>query len=137
MSDPRVMREIDRLQRDLARLRAQVPVRVAPSASDPVFLTVRIIGGNPLASGVECIQYAASVTPPKVYDPDVDTSYVTGIGNAYLYRNGQPVAGAVLVRHDWVADQMPLRSGRVLRVRGTVTLTYSGTDFTAYTLDWM
>lgn len=120
--------------RDRDRNRQAVAPRGGVGAA-PV-LRVRIIGGNPVG-GIEQIVYAASVTPPKVYDPDVDTSYVDGLGNAWLFRDGVRQADRVLVRHDWLDDATPLLSGRIVGVRGTVTLTYSGTDFTAYLLDWI
>lgn len=97
---------------------------------------VRILYGQTLTSGVNVIKYAASVTPAAVYDPAVDTSYPAGLGNGYLYLDGVVQDDLVLVRHDFAGDQAPLLSGRVLLVVGTETLTYSGTDMTAYRLGW-
>jgi hypothetical protein len=99
---------------------------------------VWIIGGNALATGHESIQYAASVTPGAVYDPDVDTVYPAGLGNGWLFVDGVQQLNRVLVRHDFTGYTQPLLAGRIMGVRGTVTLYYpSDPDgpMTAYTLD--
>jgi len=107
-------------------------------------LRIQIIGGNPLASGIEAIQYAATVTMPKVYDPDVDTAYVAGLGNGWLFLNGIRQPNRVLVRHDFIGDQTPLITGRRVSVSGTVTLTHTAagppivtTPMTVYLIDWL
>jgi len=113
----------------------------APAAS---VQRIQIIGGNAMASGIQAIQYAASVTLAQVYDPDVDTAYISGLGNGWLFIDGIRQANRVLVRHDFIGDQTPLITGRRVAVRGTVALTYTDpgppivtTDMTAYLLDWI
>lgn len=134
--DPQTRREIERLHRDLARLRAQVPVRMPPSAVATPVKVVEIIGGQDLGGGYLGIVYAPSVTPAAVYDPDVDTDYPDGLGNAWLWIDGVRQANRVLARHDGETTQYPLAAGHRARVRGTETLTYSGTDMTVYTVRW-
>jgi len=109
---------------------------VGPSPADSVE-RIQIIGGNPLASGIEAVQYAASVTLAQAYDPDVDTAYVAGLGNGWLFRDGIRQPDRVLVRHDFIGDQTPLITGRRVSVSGTVTLTHSATDMTVYLIDWL
>jgi len=113
----------------------------APAAS---VQRIQIIGGNAMASGIEAIQYAATVTMPKVYDPDVDTAYVAGLGNGWLFANGIRQPNRVLVRHDFIGDQTPLITGRRVSVSGTVTLTFTAagppivtTPMTVYLVDWL
>jgi hypothetical protein len=131
-------RDIARLSAELARLRSQVVVRpAAPAAADNDETWIEIIGGNALASGYDCIQYADSVTPAAVYDPDVDTSYPVGLGNGYLWINGERQADRVLVRHRFSANQVPIEQGRPVQTSGTETLSYSGTDMTAYLVYWL
>ena len=130
-----------RVEADRRRTNAEnraLPTRHAGGGgvASPV-LRIQIIGGNPMASGIESLQYAATVTVPQVYDPDVDTSYVQGLGNGWLFIDGIRQPNRVLVRHDFIGDQTPLITGRRVATRGTVTLTYSATDMTAYLLDWI
>lgn len=127
---------IRRLEQELAALRAQVPVRT-PRARRERDIWAQIIGGNPLASGIEAIQYAASVTPLAVYDPDVDTAYPNGLGNAWLFIDGKRQLDRVLVRHNFIGDQTPVLSGRPVQVFGSETLTFSGTDMIAYYIAWI
>ena len=100
-------------------------------------LVLQVIGGT-LLSGVDCIRYASSLTPTKVWDPEVDTTgYDVGLGRGWLYINGQRQSKRVLIRHDFAIRPRPIPSGAMLRGFSTVTLTYSGTNFTAYVFDWL
>lgn len=99
-------------------------------------LWIKTIGGNPLASSLETIQYSATVTPAAVYDPEVDTVYPTGLGNGYLITDGV-IGNKVLVRHSYAVDPSPLLSGRPVRVNGTEILSYGGTDMLCYVVHWI
>jgi len=141
--DPVLAREIDRLRAQLQRLQDRVPVRLPPGGEARV-LRIQIIGGNPLASGIEAVQYAASVTLAQAYDPDVDTAYIAGLGNGWLFINGIRQPNRVLVRHDFIGDQTPLITGRRVSARGTVTLTFTAagppivtTPMAVYLVDWL
>lgn len=137
MSTADIQRRMDRLESELIRLRQQVPLRIGAIPSSAVVdRWVQIIGGNPLASGFECIQYAPSVTPLALYDPDVDTAYPTGLGNGWLWEDGERI-GRVLVVHDYEGDQTPADSGRPVAVNGTTTLTYGSDTMTAYRVHWL
>jgi hypothetical protein len=131
-----VMLALERIQTQIDRLSARVPVRLGSAVTAVVDRWVQIIGGNPLASGFECIQYAPSVTPLALYDPDVDTSYPTGLGNGWLWEDGERI-GRVLVVHDYEGDQTPADSGRPVAVNGTTTLTYGSDTMTAYRVHWL
>lgn len=110
-----------------------------PALAPPISKNIwaQIIGGNPLSSGIECIQYAASVTPLAVYDPDVDTAYPNGLGNAWLYIDGILQTNRILVRHSFTGDQSPILSGRIVALNGREILTYSGTDMVARVVYWI
>lgn len=96
-------------------------------------LSLEIIGGY-LLSGIDSVRYAASLTPTKVWNPEVDTaSYDAGLGRAWLFVNATRQPTRVLIRHDNSGHPRPLIAGARVRCVGTVTLTYSGTNFTAYT----
>jgi len=129
------------VQRQLLQLRQEVynrPLRVPTNGGTPAAIRrARIVGGNPLASGLEALQYAASVTPLAVYDPDVTTAYPTGLGNAVLYVDGVAQANKVLVRHAFTGDQSPILAGRMVSVYSTETLTYLTDTMTAYLVDWL
>lgn len=88
---------------------------------------VRIIGGQTI-SGVPMIQYAADpFTPPSAYDPDVDVTYVAGIGNAWLFDYlGTPLV-RVLLRHNYAGFTDPLGYGETYMVGSQpVNLTTAG-----------
>ncbi len=91
-----------------------------------------VIGGNTLASGHEAVQYAADFEPDAVYDPDVDTTYPPGLGNAWLFINGVQQTNRVLFRHKFTGYTQPLLAGRIMGVVGTETLTFDDTDMTVY-----
>jgi hypothetical protein len=127
-------REIERLKGENERLRGLVPIRQEASAPSS-FRFVQVIGGNTLASGQDGINFASTVTPTAAYDPDVDTTYPDGLGRGWLYSNGR-ILRRVLLRHDYGAYTAPFLVGRRIKIGGTVSLTYSGTSFIAYTPDW-
>ena len=118
-------------ERELKRALRRMPSRFAGGSAVPR-LRLQIIGGNELASGIPTIQYSATVTPLAVYDPDVDTVYPTGLGNAWLWVNDE-IDSRVLARNRFAGDQAAWFSGRFLDVTGTEILTYSATDMTVYT----
>ncbi len=99
MNDPRMMREIDRLHRDMARLRAQVPVRVPPSGTTAVFRVVTVGGGNTLVTSQDGIVQAGVASVPSAYDPDTEPTTVDGIGWGILYEDGLEI-GHVLIVND-------------------------------------
>jgi hypothetical protein len=110
-------------ERQLRTPRAySVPVRV-----------LEIIDGADLGNGLVGIEYAGSVSPPTVYDPDVDTTYVTGMGNAYLWTDGVLSPNRVLVRHDAAGAPWPILEGMRFPVAGIVSVTAGdGSVMTCY-----
>lgn len=126
--------ELARVERQVATLRGQTPVRISQAVES--ILRLQIIGGNVLSGSIVGIKYAASVTPLAVYDPDVTTSYPDGLGNAWLYLNGVRQINRVLVRHNFTGYTQPLVSGRVMSTVAKTTLTYSGTDMLCYLVDF-
>lgn len=129
---------VARLRTEVGKLQENGQRRIIyPGSTPPAPAAVKqvwIIGGNALATGQEAIQYAATVTPAAVYDPDVDTVYPQGLGNAWLYIDGIRQTDRVLVHHDFLGYTQPLLAGRIMGVIGTEILTYSGTDMTVYLL---
>jgi hypothetical protein len=128
--------KLDELRRDVAKLMARVaqrPLSTRRGGGTSAELSLEIIGGY-LLSGIDCVRYAASLTPTKVWNPEVDTaSYDAGLGRAWLFINATRQPTRVLIRHDNSGHPRPLIAGARVRCVGTVTLTYSGTNFTAYT----
>lgn len=112
---------------------AQRPLSTRRGGGISAELSLEIIGGY-LLSGIDSVRYAASLTPTKVWNPEVDTaSYDAGLGRAWLFINATRQPTRVLIRHDNSGHPRPLIAGARVRCVGTVTLTYSGTNFTAYT----
>ncbi len=102
---------------------------------------LQIIQGQEIATGQYAINYSASLTLTQLYDPDVDTTYPSGLGNAWLWTNGARSTGRVLVRHDATDYQFMLLAGVRRRVLGTTTLTvasgiHAGETMTAYRHTW-
>lgn len=122
---------------ELQRRSMQVPSRTGRSAGAASLRTLRIIGGNLATLAVEGIGYAETVTAAAVYDPDVTTVYPLGLGNAWLFVDGVRQPNRVLVRHEWIGDQTPLLSGRMVAVRSTGIITFGGTDMTVYFMSWL
>lgn len=136
-----VPQAVRRLQEDVRNIRDRSRSRevISPrgGAGATTLRTLRIIGGNLAALAVEGIGYAETVTPAAVYDPDVTTVYPLGLGNAWLFIDGVRQPNRVLVRHEWIGDQTPLLSGRMVAVRSTGTLSFGGTDMTVYFMSWL
>lgn len=84
---------------------------------------LELIDGATLASGLVGIGYAASVAPSVLYNPDVDTSYITGLGNAYIWVRGVLQPSRVLVRHDVAGSPWPLLEGMRFPVESTISVT--------------
>lgn len=132
--DPDALRRLAAIEQRLRGL----PSRWAGGGTPEPRRMVWISGGNILATGHEAIQYAASVTPTAVYDPDVDTAYPVGLGNGWLFVNGVMQLNRVLIRHDFTGYTQPLLAGRIMGVRGTSTLYYPAEPdgpMTVYLLD--
>ncbi len=103
---------------------------------------LQIIGGNSLgSSGQAGIGYQASLTLSALYNPDVDVVYPTGLGNAWLWVDGQRQTTRVLVVHDASNYQTPLLAGVRRRVLNTTVLTVAsgadaGSTMVAYRHTW-
>lgn len=98
------IREIQREQRRMWAEIYQRPIKVKGGGGSVqhVYQLV-IIGGNLLSDGItEGIKYSSSpiVDVPAIYDPEVDTSFVDGIGRGYLYIDGVLQTLRVLILHD-------------------------------------
>ncbi|MEY2855637.1 MAG: hypothetical protein RL030_2769 [Pseudomonadota bacterium] len=90
----RLTTRLDSLERQLNN----IPSRIG--SPEPDYLIV-IVGGNTLSSGQNGIKHVTTQTEvPSDYDPDVDTSYADGWGNAYLYVDGVLQDKKVLVLND-------------------------------------
>lgn len=91
-------RRVDTLQAQLA-LR---PVLIPPGGNAQPTRTLLITGGNTLSDGSTLgIKYvSAGVSAvPSLYDPNVTTTFIDGIGRAQLMVNGVLQSGYVLVVH--------------------------------------
>jgi hypothetical protein len=119
------------LQQIKADLAARPLIPAVAGGAAAAQLRLLIIGGN-TSNGVNCIKFASSVTPAKVYDPDVDTTYPDGLGRAVLFVDGVD-SGRVLVRHLFESWKAPLIGGQVMRVTGTAKIG-SGEDDTENTV---
>ncbi len=122
-------------ERQRERERAFLPSRWG--APVPSITRAVIIGGNPFASGLEGIAYAASVAPLAVYDPDVDTAFPDGLGTCWVYINGLRQLHKYLFRHNFLGDQSRLITSREVGIIGSETLSFGGTDMTALTASWV
>lgn len=94
--------ELERRLSAIERRLGELPSRWAGGSATQIY-TLDIIGGNTLDDGVTAgIVY--SETPiadvPSLYDPDVTSSFIDGIGRARLYIDGISQPGYVLVVHD-------------------------------------
>jgi hypothetical protein len=124
---------LQQIKADLAA-RPLIPA-VAGGAAAAVDDRVLIIGGQ-IASGIDVINFSATCSPSKIYDPDVDESYPSGLGNASLYRDGVYV-GKVLVRHGNPSWPAPFIAGQLLRVVGESIVGSGGSyEQTALVVSW-
>ncbi len=137
MIDQRTQRMLDDLRAEVARLKRQVEQRPMISvggggAANPI-LSLQILGGNILSDAItDGIVWAASpvTSVPTHYDPDVDTTFIDGIGYAVLYSDGAFV-GNVLVAHysgNGSPLQLALAAGMTVRAQTTVSLPVDATD---------
>ncbi len=130
-----IARDIISLERRVTQIEGRavrIPLRDLPG---PRVQRVQIIGGNLLTSGHQAIKYAATVTLTQAYDPDVDTVYDAGLGNAWLFVNGIKQSNRVLVRHSFEGYTQPLLAGRIMSSPGVSAVTFGGTTMAAYLLD--
>lgn len=111
-------------------------LRPTRGGSVPPFRRVVIIGGNTLSGGLVGIKYALSVTPLALYDPDIDTSYPDGLGNAWDHLDGIRQANRVLVRHAFTGFTQPLTEGQPMAVVGSVILTFGLDQMVCLTVDF-
>lgn len=102
MSDRRIA-DLEREVKKLRQALAQRPIKPPKGSATTRIYTLIISGGNTLDDGVTSgIVY--SETPitevPSLYDPNVDSTFIDGIGRATLYIDGIAQSGYVLVVHD-------------------------------------
>lgn len=119
-----------RRQLDLERQARQIPSRFKLSASVDV-MTLVVLNGNDVGNGTKGVIYAATVTLSSLPDIAADTDVAAGLGRAYLYTNGQLI-GRVWVRHDRVADSLPLVAGDRRRPMPPVSISYGSGSISAY-----
>jgi hypothetical protein len=104
MSLDRRLIDLEREVRRLRQSQAQRPIKPPKGGgADVQIYTLLIIGGNTLDDSVtDGIVYESTplVDVPSIYDPDVDTTFIDGIGRAQLFIDGVLQAGNVLVLHD-------------------------------------
>lgn len=121
------------LRAEVERLRRRVEQRpvLQTAVTLPAYRLITIDKGNTLETGQDGILYQASVTSvPSVYDPNVTSSFVDGIGRGTLYINGVAQTGYVLVVN---SDQGSFRNAMfhndVFVSTGSVRISAGGTDF--------
>ena len=84
---------------DLKRRVSAMPVVVSPYQQATVYLIID--KGNILDDGSDGIKLSVTlITGIPVYDPNVNTSFVDGIGRAQLVKDGEIQDGYVLVVND-------------------------------------
>ncbi len=97
-------REIRSLRDDIAQRAIKIP---APRIGAIMYLT--IVGGNTLSDGTTLgiklkTGLGGVATVPSLYDPNVTTAFVDGIGRATLTINNVTQSGYVLVVNDQESD---------------------------------
>lgn len=98
----RLEQEIRRLQAENRRLWQEMykrPIKVKGGGGSSPTSIIQIVGGNTLSDGATPgIEWSNTTltSVPSLYDPTVDTSFVTGIGRGYLYVDGTNT-GLVLI----------------------------------------
>jgi hypothetical protein len=123
--------EIAHIRQELVRLRAEImkrPTRISPVGGNAL-KTITITGGNTLASGQAGIKASASeiTSVPSAYDPNVDTSFIDGIGRGTLRINGTLQTGSFLVVNDTNSPiARALVQSDVIAVWNTVSIAVSG-----------
>lgn len=122
MIDHDLQREVEELRRTMQRQPIWTP------GSD-VLAMLEILHGADVGSGLIGIAYAPTVASALLYDAEVDTDFIAGLGSAYLWRPGVMTPTRVLVRHDNDAHIGPIMEGHRYYVAGTVIETVaSGPD---------
>lgn len=119
-----------RRQLDLERQARQIPSRFKLTESTDVQVLV-VLNGNAVGNGTKGVIYAATVTLSALPDIAANTDVVSGLGRAYLYTNGE-LTGRVWVRHDRVADSLPLVAGDRRRAMPPVSISYGAGSISAY-----
>lgn len=129
MSDRRIA-DLEREVKKLRQALAQRPIKPPKGAASAQLQTVAIIGGNTLTTGQDGIKYSSSTISnvPSAYDPDVDTSFIDGVGRGTLYIDGVAQANRVLIVNDPVggAINFALLNGDTVVVVAARTLTVGG-----------
>lgn len=124
-----------RLDRNTAQMR-KLPARLGVSggAEAPQRVLV-ILNGNAIGNGAKGVLYAATVTLSAAPDIDADTDVPAGLGRAQLYTDGV-LTGRVWIRHDRVANPVPLCAGDRVRAVSQLALSYGAGSITAYRWEW-
>lgn len=131
--DRETARRIESLEREVRTLRQNLAQRIVKppkgAASTPSIYHLTIIGGNTLSDGSTTgivWKSPAPTTVPSLYNPDVDTTFVDGIGRAQLFINGALQTGNVLVANyngNGSPNQLALAGGNiVMAYPATITL---------------
>ena len=134
-----IQQQIADLQRQISVLSARIdqrPIMNNVYVAEDMVLT--ITGGNTLETGQDGINYASGTisSVPSAYNPNVDTTFIDGIGRGVLYKNGVAQTGYVLIVNDdrgtfrnaLLVTDGPITTGSVL-IAGP-----GGTFVTAYTV---
>lgn len=96
--------QVAELRREIAHLKDQIakrPLKSKGGVTSAIY-TLEIDRGNVLSDAVTLGIVWASSAPtsvPSLYNPNVDTSFIDGIGRATLYINNTAQSGYVLVAH--------------------------------------
>ncbi len=95
-------REFEELRREVRQLRQDVAQRAIGGGGAKVqpLMKLTVTGGNTLVSGETGIKFASVASVPSAYDPNVDTTFVDGIGRGTLRIDGVVQSGFVLIVND-------------------------------------
>lgn len=140
MSNDKQIRELQDQVRSLKARIDQRPVIQTMTPTAPVYLCY-VTGGNSLTnSSLSGIRYSVSeiASVPSAYDPNVDTSFIDGIGRGILSINGVTQSGYVLIVNDTRGTfAAALASADIFYSGGPVYIPVSGSSpaasVTAYT----
>ncbi|MBA3622966.1 MAG: hypothetical protein H0W48_00550 [Methylibium sp.] len=124
----RRIRELEEDNRHLRDALARRPIMIRGGGVNPV-RTVIIVGGNALDDGVTlgCRFVSPIAEVPLLYDPNVDATFVPGIGRGFLYIDGALQDGYVLVVNDGRGPiSWALFEYDVVLIGGTATIPVSG-----------
>ena len=99
MNKDLIIRQLCEDVADLKRRVAAMPVVVSPYQRSVIYLQVD--KGNILDDGSDGIKFSVTlITSIPAYDPNINTSFITGIGRARAVRDGEIQDGYVLVVND-------------------------------------